>query len=458
MDLADRPCNNHSMPKRAGFRWTRLGALAGWLVLFWALPAAAQEGPTILEFSFSNPGARSLGFGGAFVALADDATAAFANPAGLIQLTRPELSIEGRQWSFSTPFTLGGRATGTPTGLGLDTTAGLRFDESQRDVSGVSFLSFVYPMRSMAVAIYRHRLAGFEALTVTDGLFLEVPGAPGFVNRFPDQQSFWEFEIVTYGATTSFKLAERVSLGLGVGYNQVDFRAVTDVYSIDVSSIEGFFAPNPFTPERLAESLILSSGDSHMTVNVGLLWKLDSRWSLGAVYRSGIELNATLVDTAGAFADVPPGTPLVTLQDRIDLPDVFGLGAAYRSSGGAFTASFEWDRIRYSRIVETLDPGVFDTEGLRLDDADELHLGFEYAFLNSRPLIALRLGAWLDPDHRIRNTNVNDPVSRAILQQGDDEIHLSVGVGVALKFLQLDLAVDLSERVDTVAVSAIHAF
>jgi hypothetical protein len=37
-----------------------------------------------------------MGFGGAFVALADDATAAFANPSGLVQLTKPEVSIDVR--------------------------------------------------------------------------------------------------------------------------------------------------------------------------------------------------------------------------------------------------------------------------------------------------------------------------------------------------------------------------
>ncbi|MCP4203105.1 MAG: hypothetical protein GY769_14380, partial [bacterium] len=42
--------------------------------------AAQEEALANVEFSFSNPGARSMGFGGAFVALADDATAAFANP------------------------------------------------------------------------------------------------------------------------------------------------------------------------------------------------------------------------------------------------------------------------------------------------------------------------------------------------------------------------------------------
>ena len=55
--------------------------------------SVAQEAPPALEFSFSNPGARSMALGGAFVALADDATAAFANPAGLVQLLRPEVSL-----------------------------------------------------------------------------------------------------------------------------------------------------------------------------------------------------------------------------------------------------------------------------------------------------------------------------------------------------------------------------
>lgn len=63
-----------------------------------------------LQFNFSDPGARSLGLGGAFVGLADDATAAFANPAGLVQLGRPEISLEGRRTSYSTPYTEGGRA------------------------------------------------------------------------------------------------------------------------------------------------------------------------------------------------------------------------------------------------------------------------------------------------------------------------------------------------------------
>ena len=70
-----------------------------------ALPASAQTTSIInagIQFDFSLPGAKSLAMGGAFVALADDATAAQANPAGLTRLyvKKPQLSIEGRGWNF----------------------------------------------------------------------------------------------------------------------------------------------------------------------------------------------------------------------------------------------------------------------------------------------------------------------------------------------------------------------
>jgi len=48
-------------------------------------------------------GARAYGMGGAFLARADDATAASWNPAGLSYLRVPELSLVGVSNSFETP-------------------------------------------------------------------------------------------------------------------------------------------------------------------------------------------------------------------------------------------------------------------------------------------------------------------------------------------------------------------
>ena len=75
-------------------------------------PAAAQSGQTAqipLQFDFLNPGARSLALGSAFIAVADDATAAFTNPAGLTFLVKPEVSAEIRYRRLETPYLSGGR-------------------------------------------------------------------------------------------------------------------------------------------------------------------------------------------------------------------------------------------------------------------------------------------------------------------------------------------------------------
>ena len=53
------------------------------LTLFPSVTVAQTAIQIPLQFDFVNPGAKSLALGGAFTGLADDATAGFANPAGL---------------------------------------------------------------------------------------------------------------------------------------------------------------------------------------------------------------------------------------------------------------------------------------------------------------------------------------------------------------------------------------
>ena len=73
--------------------------------------------------------------------------------------------------------------------------------------------------------------------------------------------------------------------------------------------------------------------------------------------------------------------------------------------------------------------------------------------------MAVRVGAWLDPDHRFRADPArNDPFERALFGGGDDELHLAAGLGLAFWDFQLDLAVDSSELVDTASISAIWQF
>src|SRR5690349_12499885 len=94
-----------------------------------------------LQFDFLNPGARSLAVGSAFVGMADDATAAFNNPAGLVNLPTFEISFELRGRRLESTFLNGGRLSGTLTNNGIDTIGGPRYDTSLSVDTGPSYLS-----------------------------------------------------------------------------------------------------------------------------------------------------------------------------------------------------------------------------------------------------------------------------------------------------------------------------
>lgn len=103
-------------------------------------PVSAQT-TEVTPFSLLPPGARALGMGGAFTAVADDATASVTNPAGLMQLDKQELSAQVRHER-------------------LDGTVGYLYKNVILDKTLVarrtrpSFASYVRPVRGMRLAIY----------------------------------------------------------------------------------------------------------------------------------------------------------------------------------------------------------------------------------------------------------------------------------------------------------------
>lgn len=435
-----------------------------------ALPASAQETPSTFEFSFSNPGARSLGLGGAFAGLADDATAAFANPAGLVQLVAVEVSGEFRHWRYSTPYIEGGRYDGEPTGIGLDTVDGLRTAVSHEQISGLSFLSFVYPKGKWSLAIYRHQLASFRAQTDTQGLF-HTDLETSLTARELDRRWSTELDIVGYGAAGAYRITDRLSCGLGLVQYRGRLDAPFEFAAFDEDTLSGFFGPTSYLPERQFANGKMAIDDSDWGLNAGLLWAISKAWSVGAFYRQGPEFTLVYEVFAGPIAPYidpiysPVGATILYVETPMQFPAVYGLGVAYRSSGGALTLAFEWDRVEYSSIfssfdptvVETLDPDLDLTVSLAADDGDELRLGAEYAFLDVEPVIAIRAGVWLDPDHRFYSVS-SDPEHRALFQPGEDEIHVSLGLGLAFTSYQIDLAADFSDLVNTFSLSAIFSF
>ena len=167
---------------------------------------------------------------------------------------------------------------------------------------------------------------------------------------------------------------------------------------------------------------------------------------------------------------------------QFKVPDVLALGLAFFPTE-AIRISFDYNRIEYSVLTaETIsihateefldDEGRAAVEGLAVDDADALRLGFEYLFTDlgcpaskaENCAVGLRLGAWHDPAHKMRFADEPgiDVDTRAVATRflgADDEIHFSAGLGFTFKErFQIDAAADFSEAVDTVSLSAVFRF
>ncbi|MFQ5350349.1 MAG: hypothetical protein ACE5EG_07900, partial [Thermoanaerobaculia bacterium] len=217
----------------------------------------------------------------------------------------------------------------------------------------------------------------------------------------------------------------------------------------DGDTVESFFGANSFLPERMVFETSTVIRGTNNSRTLGLLWQPADLWRLGAFHRQGFEIQASGSQRAGPAA--PPGLPPVAEFEGFWLfPETYGAGIAFQSRDGRLTTSLEWDHVGYSKSLEN------DADE-RIPDADELHLGGEYVFLDRTPILAVRLGAWLDPDHRIQAT-VDNALFSALLPPGDDELHLAAGIGLAFDRFQIDLALDFSDPADTAALSVVYSF
>ncbi|MEM8963569.1 MAG: hypothetical protein AAGD38_18955 [Acidobacteriota bacterium] len=400
-----------------------------------ASPIAAQPA-TVLSldfFEFSNPGARSLGFGGAFAALADDATAAYANPAGLGQLVEQEVSFEVRSWNRSVPFLAGGRVDGAPTGIGIDTEPGPIEGQADQNTVDLSFVSYVRPYERWALALFHHQLARFEIQTEAQGQFFDV--IPGVPIRFPATRERLEFDLTSTGASASWKVNETLSLGLGVAYISGSALSRTEIYFAFAGDPVAQFEPVTFSPDERSGSLDFKADGSTLAARAGVLWRPTEAWSAAAFFRQGGSIDGELFrQNSGAGGDFSN-----TEATEFNIPDVYGVGVAYRALDNRLTLAAEIDR--------------FESEALFINEDtvgesgawEEYHLGGEYADVVGSRLVAWRGGVWYDS----RRQGFTDD---------DGTIHYAVGVGLATGRWQFDLGADFSDAVDTIGLSTIYKF
>jgi long-chain fatty acid transport protein len=406
---------------------TLITAIAAALLSSQAFAVSSFEYNAGLQFNFSNPGARSLGMGGAYLGFSDDATAAYTNPAGLTVLSQPEIALEYRATRYSTPFVAGGSA--------ID--GSVFEDESRSRSSGPSYMAAVYPGEGWAVAAYRNVELDFTNEFIKSAIPFSFPGASS--GRFiREAASAIDAKSVNYGLSGAYEVNENFSIGLS---------AVYTLFDLSAASIRGEDGDVAFAQIENADA-------EAFTYNLGVLYKFSDKLSIGAAYRRGAEF-----DTNVASINLNTNNAARRIGS-FNIPHQFGLGVAYRATDN-FAVGFDAHYVDYSTLSDDPLRTELDSK-VEFDSGVELRLGAEYVFSNFETPFILRAGVWRDPDHRFAfqgtATNVTQFVDQILFPEGDAEMHYSLGLGWALERLQLDLGADFSDPVKTYSASGVVRF
>jgi long-subunit fatty acid transport protein len=460
------------------------------LVAALALPVSAQnvdiEALSGLQFNFGNPGARSLGMGGAFLGLADDASAAEANPAGLTILRKPEISVELRNFAEQQTFSTSG------TFPNIKRTDFLHHS----DAAVVSFASYVHPIRSFTVGAYFH-----EALN-NEGGGVVAPQEDVFGNRTPLPDFYLPTERIpgtqdvryvggpitraeciqrrqqmndpfaciqniidpfisalsvrqrTYGITGAWQVHPKFSVGVTARHQRFQETAATFRYSqsfrLDQILVQ--------TTGNLRDGELENAEETDTTFAVGFKFAPTDWLSFGGVYKQGPEF-----DTKLFYAD-PQTEYLEAAQTTFHIPDVAGIGVSVRPIP-TLTLNADVVRVTYSNLVDNFVAAGADVTGLEdpftAADVTELRFGAEYLFPTRIP-IALRAGYWRDPAHSVTwNGPLNHPnfVAEALLfPEGKDQNHYTIGAGLAWPRFQIDFAYDTSDTYKVGSLSMVTRF
>lgn len=447
-----------------------------------AVPAAGQntdiESLSGLQFNFANPGARALGMGGAFLGLADDASAVEANPAGLSILRKPEISLEVRNFMESQVLTTSG------TFPDLHRTA---FNHHSERIQ-IAFASVVYPIKNFTIGGYFHeplRNKGEGAVVPTENDFGQTVPVPSFFlpevgtpvseeecDRIREEMNDFfacvewglnpfvsavDIQQRTWGLSGAWQVHPKFSVGATVRYQTLREQALTFRVSPDLQTAQVTAQATATVDEN---GIIQLTEENDITFAAGFKWAPTETLSFGGVYKKGPSFAAPVF-----YGDLSTGFALSQVAEtNFHVPDVAGVGVSYRPIP-VLTINFDAMHITYSNLVDdffSLSQSVRDAGApYEADDVTELRLGAEYAFTGRLPFL-LRAGVWNDPAHSVTYRGPLDSVDRvaeAILYpEGEDQLHLSVGGGFAWPRFQIDFAYDTSKYYKAGSVSMVTRF
>jgi long-subunit fatty acid transport protein len=354
--------------------------------------------PEIKFTSSLNPvgsGARALAMGGAFIALADDATAASWNPAGLKHLLRPEVSIVGsynhrtEHFSFDQPSSSSNRYSLTGQNL--------------------NYLSLAYPFtwrnNNFVVSFNYQNLYSLDRRMHFQWNYLDANSDLEGDYKVSYKQ---EGNLKAVSPAVAVFLTPRLFLGTTLNFWSDDLsdNGWIEHYSKSASlQISG-------QPVESYEEWTDRYAFSGFNMNFGLLWDIDQYLTLGAVLKTpftarlkhkGESLVHRVWPSEPQYSTIEYHPPRTDSQ-KLSLPLSYGIGLAVRPSDRlTFDLDFyriEWDGyVLYDAGGREIDPITsLPKKESSIKPTHHIRFGGEYVFLLQRVILSSRLGLFYDPE------------------------------------------------------------
>lgn len=381
-------------------------------------------------FRLPEAGAKAMGMGFAFTAQADDPSAIYFNPAGLVQL-------EGQNVMFGATYARenGGKFTGT-----TPLTGGAQISETQKD------LNFLIPN-----AYYTRRASPRFAYGV--GLFVPFGLGQEYENRdtsyFRNQITKIELMTFVVNPTVAWRVNDILSVGAGIDF----------LYGKAKLQKTGVVFLGPPTNYLNIFKLDLDGDGTAWGYNFGALLTPSKNVKVGFAYRSPFHLDikdgdVKLFGIDNTVPFVPPGVTAATVfggtsfgtrgSTTLNLPATAAIGLAYTRDRLTLEADADWT---FWHSYRALNIDIENNKALLPDsntpknwnDTVAFYIGGEYRVTDP---LALRLGFRYDPT----------PVPAATMGPelpDADRLYYSAGAGYKFKAWTFDLAymyVDKNDR------------